>query len=51
MRLSPEIEGMISNYQRLIDGYIARAATPEKLAKASNAVGMGFDSPIIDLGF
>ena len=49
MRLSKDIEGMISNYQRLIDGYLHGAA-PDKLAKAMNALGGNFDGPILDLG-
>ena len=41
---------MISNYQRLIDGYIA-GVEPEKLAKASAIVNRGFDTEIVDIGF
>ena len=43
-------EGMISNYQRLIDGYIA-GREPEALAAASRIVNSGFDAPILDIGF
>ena len=43
-------EGLISNYQRLIDGYIA-GRDPAELAKASQLVNNGFDAPIIDIGF
>ena len=50
MRLGGKVEGLISNYQRLIDGYLAGLA-PDKLAKASNVVNDGFDSPIRDIGF
>jgi nitrite reductase/ring-hydroxylating ferredoxin subunit len=50
MRLSREKEGMISNYQRLIDGYLA-GLDPQKLGKASQVVNSGFDSPIRDIGF
>lgn len=50
MRLSREKEGMISNYQRLIDGYIAGVA-PQKLAEASAIVNSGFDAPIKPIGF
>lgn len=50
MRLSPLKEGMISNYQRLIDGYLAEL-DPDLLAKASGIVNSGFDSPIRDIGF
>lgn len=49
MRLSKHVEGMISNYQRLIDGYLA-SVDPAKLAKASQIVNSGFDSPILDIG-
>jgi carnitine monooxygenase subunit len=50
MRLSHEKEGMISNYQRLLDGYLA-GLDKEKLAKASQIVNSGYDSPIVDIGF
>lgn len=50
MRLSKDREGLISNYQRLIDGYLAGAA-PDKLAKAQHELGGNFDGPIKDLGF
>lgn len=48
MRLSKKVEGTISNYQRLIDGYIRGASRPE-LAKASQAVTGYFERPIIDV--
>ena len=50
MRLSKDTEGMISNYQRLIDGYIA-GLDPQLLAKASAIVNCGFEAPIQDIGF
>ena len=50
MRLSNQKEGMISNYQRLIDGYLA-GLSPDKLAAASRVVNTGFDMPIADIGF
>jgi hypothetical protein len=50
MRLSNKVEGMISNYQRLIDGYIA-GLDNEALAKASQIVNSGFDAPVKDIGF
>ncbi|WP_341850176.1 aromatic ring-hydroxylating oxygenase subunit alpha [Sphingomonas natans] len=50
MRLSHKVEGMISNYQRLIDGYLA-GIEPERLAKASAIVNSGFEGPIVDIGF
>jgi carnitine monooxygenase subunit len=50
MRLSHSHEGMISNYQRLIDGYLA-GVDPQLLAKAAHVVNSGFESPIVDIGF
>ena len=50
MRLSKSEEGMISNYQRLIDGYLSRIE-PARLAQATQIVCSGYDSPIHDLGF
>jgi phenylpropionate dioxygenase-like ring-hydroxylating dioxygenase large terminal subunit len=50
MRLSDQKEGMISNYQRLIDGYL-EDRDPKALAKASQVVNSGFDSPVKDIGF
>jgi hypothetical protein len=49
LRLSKEREGLISNYQRVIDGYIARKPLDE-LARASQQLGGNFDGPIKDLG-
>jgi nitrite reductase/ring-hydroxylating ferredoxin subunit len=50
MRLSKTTEGMISNYQRLIDGYLA-GLDQKTLAKAAHVVNSGFDAPILDIGF
>lgn len=50
MRLSRDVEGMISNYQRLIDGHLA-GLEPQKLGRAMEIVCSGFDSPIHDIGF
>jgi carnitine monooxygenase subunit len=50
MRLSKQSEGMISNYQRLIDGYIA-GLDKETLAKAAQIVNSGFEAPVLDIGF
>jgi hypothetical protein len=50
MRLSKDFEGLISNYHRLIDGYLAEL-DPQKLAKAANVVNNGYESPILDIGF
>ncbi len=50
MRLSKDIEGTISNFQRLVDGYL-KGIEPSKLAKAIQVVSGGLDSPIRDIGF
>jgi carnitine monooxygenase subunit len=49
MRLACQAEGMISNYQRLIDGYL-EGVEPNRLAKASRVVCSGYNSPILDIG-
>jgi carnitine monooxygenase subunit len=48
MRLSKELEGLISNYQRIIDGYLA-GAPADKLAKSTQILAGNFDGPILDL--
>jgi nitrite reductase/ring-hydroxylating ferredoxin subunit len=48
MRLSKNVEGMVSNYQRMIDGYIA-GVPQEKLAKANHLLGGNFDGKIHEL--
>lgn len=48
MRLSKDIEGMISNYQQVIDAYLEGAA-PEKLARVTASLSGNFDGPIRDL--
>lgn len=50
MRLSKDIEGLISNYQRLIDGYLGDV-DPNKRAAANQQLGGNFDGRILDLGF
>jgi nitrite reductase/ring-hydroxylating ferredoxin subunit len=50
MRLSKDIEGLISNYNRIIDGHL-RGADPEKLAKATNTLGGNFDGKIFEYDF
>jgi carnitine monooxygenase subunit len=50
MRLARDVEGLISNYQRLIDGYIAGVPST-KLAAATNLLGGNFDGKVKDLGF
>jgi len=49
MRLSRDREGLISNYQRIIDGYIA-GLSGDKLAQATTKIGYNFDGKIQDLG-
>ena len=48
MRLSKDTEGLVSNYQRIIDGYL-EGVPQDKLAKANNLLGGNFDGPILDL--
>jgi carnitine monooxygenase subunit len=48
MRLAQGIEGMISNYQRIVDGYLA-GLPQEKLTPAIHKLGGNFDGPILDL--
>jgi nitrite reductase/ring-hydroxylating ferredoxin subunit len=50
MRLSRDVEGLISNYQRVIDGYL-RGAPRNKLKEATAALGSNFDTPIRDVTF
>jgi len=50
MRLAAHHEGLISNYQRLIDGYLA-GLDRDVLTKASQTVNSGFNAPILDIGF
>ncbi len=50
MRLSKDREGLISNYQRIIDGYLS-GVEPSTLAKATQMLGGNFDGKILDLGF
>ncbi len=50
MRLASKVEGLVSNYHRIIDGHIA-GVPQEVLAKATNVLGDNFDGPIEDLGF
>lgn len=50
MRLSNKMEGMIGNYHKLIDGYLA-GVEAAKLAEASKQVSGPIDVPTRDLGF
>jgi hypothetical protein len=49
MRLSREMEGLIGNYHRLIDGYLA-GCEYNKLVQAAEKVSGPIDVPIKDLG-
>jgi phenylpropionate dioxygenase-like ring-hydroxylating dioxygenase large terminal subunit len=49
MRLAERVEGLISNYQRLIDGYLA-GLDQETLLAAAQKVNGGFDAAIKDIG-
>jgi phenylpropionate dioxygenase-like ring-hydroxylating dioxygenase large terminal subunit len=48
MRLAKDVEGMISNYQRVLDGYIA-GVPQEKLTDAIHELRLNFDGPIKEL--
>ena len=50
MRLSREKEGMISNYNRIIDGYLGDAPA-DKLAQATHTLGGNFDGGFFDYDF
>jgi len=50
MRLSKQVEGLISNYQRLIDGYLANRPYDELLPAAQKVSGP-IDRQFADLGF
>ena len=47
MRLAKDVEGMISNYNRIIDGYI-KGAPKEKLAAAQGTLLRNFDGKIFE---
>jgi len=49
MRLSKDVEGLISNYQRLIDGYLTDRPY-EALVPAAQKVSGPIDQPFADLG-
>ena len=50
MRLSHSWEGLISNYQRLVDGFLG-GIDRETLRKAENTINSGYNAPIRDIGF
>ncbi len=49
MRLAKEVEGLIGNYQQIIDGYLT-GAEQERITRAIHKLGGNFDGPIHDLG-
>ncbi len=50
MRLAKDAEGLVSNYQQLIDGFIADAPA-DKRAAYCRQLAMNFDGPIIPADF
>ena len=48
MRLSTETEGMISNYHRIIDAYLAGEKT-SRIAPAVHKLALNFDGPVLEL--
>ena len=50
MRLSHSWEGLISNYQRLVDGFLG-GVDRETLRGAENVINSGYNAPIRDIGF
>jgi hypothetical protein len=50
MRLSKDIEGLISNFHQILDGYLAGAA-PASVAEAVRTLSGGFDGPIAEITF
>ena len=51
MRLSRELEGHISNFERTIDGFLAGLPHPQLLPALQSVNVYPFDKPILDLGF
>ena len=50
MRLSKTIEGLISNYNRIIDGHLV-GVDPQKLAAATHELAGNFDGKIKHFDF
>ncbi|HJT41493.1 MAG TPA: aromatic ring-hydroxylating dioxygenase subunit alpha [Sphingobium sp.] len=48
MRLSRDTEGMISNFHRILDGWLAGLAA-ERVAPSVHKLGGNFDGPVLDL--
>ena len=49
MRLSTQIEGLISNFERVIDGFLAGQPS-ERLVPAMQKTNTTIDVPVADLG-
>ena len=49
MRLSTEIEGLISNFERVVDGFLA-GLPYERLVGAIQKTNTTIDVPVADLG-
>jgi carnitine monooxygenase subunit len=49
MRFGKDIEGLLANYQKIIDGYLT-GVSKDKLAKAIHMLCNNFDGPVLDLG-
>jgi len=50
MRLGQDVEGLIANYQKVIDGYLT-GVEQNRLTAATRQLGGNFDGRIIDFGF
>lgn len=50
VRLGKHVEGLLANYQKIIDGYLT-GVPREKLTKAIHMLCNNFDGPVLDLGF
>jgi phenylpropionate dioxygenase-like ring-hydroxylating dioxygenase large terminal subunit len=51
MRLSEQMEGHISNFERIIDGFLAGLRHDQLLPALASVNVYPFDKPIVDLGF
>jgi hypothetical protein len=51
MRLSEQLEGHISNFQRLIDGFLAGRSQDELVKGLGEVNTYPFDRPVVGLGF
>jgi carnitine monooxygenase subunit len=50
MRLSKDVEGLISNYNRVIDGFLQGVDTA-RLINGIRIASSGYEAPITDIGF